>query len=227
MAGNIAHYLLKYRLAPLCYYLLRVYLSLIRVKVVGEEAALASLSQHGRVVAAIWHQRFLPALAYVTRFRKFKPIVMISRSSDGELIAGVAERLGLVAVRGSSSRGARAAFLAVLRALRKNRALVHIVDGPKGPKGVVKPGLIGIAQVSRAVILPIIVSADRAWIMRSWDRFLVPKPFSKVMIKWGEPCVVPRRLDSNALENLRQDIEERLADSYARADLEAGWDHPL
>ena len=134
MATNLSHYLLKYRLTPFCYYLLRLYLSLISVRVIGEESALHYLAQYGRVIAAVWHQRFLPALAYVTKFRGFRPIVMISQSRDGELIARIAERLGLVPVRGSSSGSGREALAAILRALKKNPAVVHIVDGPKGQK---------------------------------------------------------------------------------------------
>jgi lysophospholipid acyltransferase (LPLAT)-like uncharacterized protein len=227
LAAGITHYLLKFRLTHLCYYILRLYLSLIRVRVIGEDSAGRHFAEYGRAVAAIWHQRFLPALAYVTKFRSLKPIVMISKSRDGELVAKIAERLGLITVRGSSSRGGREALRAVLTALNKNPAVVHIVDGPQGPKGVVKPGLIMLAQVSRAVILPVIVSAEKAWVAGSWDQFLIPKPFSTVTIRWEEPFLVPRRLNKEQLERLRGEIEKRLTAAYAKADLEAGWKQPL
>jgi len=152
---------------------------------------------------------------------------MISQSRDGELIARIAERLGLVPVRGSSSESGREALAAILRALKKNPAVVHIVDGPKGPKGVVKPGLIMMAQISRAVILPVIVSAEKAWVMGSWDQFLVPKPFSKVTIEWGQPFFVPKKLNRDEFETLRKDIEKRLIEAYAKADLNSGCKHPL
>ena len=222
-----ARHLLIYRLIPVCYYLLRFYLSLLRLRVVGEEIALGCLADYGRVIVAVWHQRFLPALAYVTKFRNFEPIVMISQSRDGELAARLAERLGLVPVRGSSTRGGTTALAAILKALKKNPAVIHIVDGPTGPKGIVKPGLISMAQVSGAVILPVIVSVDRAWIMGSWDRFLVPKPFSKVTIEWGPPLFVPQDLDSARHEEFRAEIEKRLSEGYAQADLSSGWKHPL
>ena len=152
---------------------------------------------------------------------------MISQSKDGELAARLAERLGLVPVRGSSTRGGTTALAAILKALKKNPVVVHIVDGPTGPKGVVKPGLISMAQISGAVILPVIVSVDRAWIMGSWDRFLVPKPFSKVTIEWGPPLVVPQDLDPAQHEEFRAEIEKRLSEGYAQADLSSGWEHPL
>jgi lysophospholipid acyltransferase (LPLAT)-like uncharacterized protein len=220
-------YLLLYRLIPLVYYLLRFYLSLLRIRVIGEEIALGCLTDYGRVVVAVWHQRFLPALAYVTKFRYFEPIVMISQSKDGGLAARLADRLGLVPVRGSSSKGGTTALVAITKALRKNQVVIHIVDGPKGPKGVVKPGLISIAQVSGAVILPVIVSAKKAWVAGSWDRFLIPKPFSEVTIEWGQPFFLNRDLDPDRHEELRREIEQTLSEGYAQADLNFGWNHPL
>lgn len=223
----IAQHVLRYRLVPLCYYLLRLYLSFLRIRVVGEEAAHKHFLKYGRVIAAVWHQRFLPALGYVTKFRSFKPLVMISQSSDGELIASLVSRLGLVPVRGSSTRGGREALMDLLRAIKKNPGVIHIVDGPTGPKGVVKPGLMAMAQVTGAAILPIIVSADKAWVMKSWDRFLVPKPFSTVTIRWGDPFVVPRGTRPEQLEDLRRQVESAMKKSHAEADLNSGWPQPL
>jgi len=195
--------------------------------VVGEEAAHKHFLEYGRVIAAVWHQRFLPALAYVTKFRSFKPLVMISRSSDGELIASLVSRLGLVPVRGSSTRGGREALMDILRAIKKNPGVIHIVDGPTGPKGVVKPGLMAMAQVTGAAILPIIVSANKAWVMKSWDRFLVPKPFSTVIIRWGDPFGVPRGTRPEQLEDLRRQVENAMMEAHAEADLNSGWRSPL
>jgi len=220
-------YLLLYRLIPLGYYLLRFYLVLLRVKVVGEEVALGCLTDYGRIIVAVWHQRFLPALVYVTKFKDLEPIVMISRSQDGELAARLAKRFGLVPVRGSSTRGGSTALAAVLKAMKQSQVAIHIVDGPKGPKGIVKPGLISMAQMSCAVILPVSVSTDKAWVLRSWDRFMVPKPFSEVTIEWGPPLVVPRETGPDRQEEFRIEIERRLTEGHAQADLRAGWGHPL
>ncbi|MBT8328937.1 MAG: lysophospholipid acyltransferase family protein [Desulfofustis sp.] len=227
MALRSYQYHLIYRLIPVGYYLLRFYLSLLRIRVVGEEIAVGCLTDYGRLIVAIWHQRFLPALAYVTKFRHFEPVIMISQSRDGELAARFADRLGLIPVRGSDSRGGTAALVAITEALKKYLAVIHIVDGPTGPKGNVKPGLISMAQVSGAVILPVIVSVKKAWILGSWDRFLIPKPFSEVTIEWGQPFVVPRDLDPDRFEELRQQIEKSLSEGYAEADISSGWKQPL
>lgn len=199
----------------------------MRIRVGGEEIALGCLADYGRLIVAVWHQRLLPALAYVTKFRHFEPIIMISQSRDGELTARLTKRLGFVPVRGSSTRGGTTALVAILKALEKNPAVVHIVDGPTGPKGIVKPGLISMAQLSGAVILPLIVSAKKAWIIGSWDKFLVPKPFSEVTIEWGQPFVVPRDIDPARFEELRKEIEQSLSEGHAEADLGSGWKHPL
>lgn len=220
------HYVMLYGVMPLLYYTLRAYLKLLRVRVIGEEILLGCFADHGRLVVAVWHQRFLSALAYVTKFRHFKPIVMISRSRDGELAARVAQKLGLVPVRGSSSRGGTSALIAIREALKENPVAVHIVDGPRGPKGVVKPGLVSIAQMSGAVVVPLIISAEKAWVLGSWDRFMLPKPFSQVTIEWGQPFAVARELDQDRFEEARAEIEKRLARGYAEADLEAGWEQP-
>ena len=221
------HYQLLYRLVPLFYYFIRCYLYLLRIRVVGEEIALGCLADYGQMIVAVWHQRLLPALAYVMKFRHFEPIIMISQSRDGELTARLAKRLGLVPVRGSSTRGGTTALVAILKALEKNPVVVHIVDGPTGPKGIVKPGLISMAQLSGAVILPLIVSAKKAWIIGSWDKFLVPKPFSKVTVEWGQPFVVPRDIDPARFEELRKEIEQSLSEGHAEADLSLDWKHPL
>ena len=227
MALQLYQYILLYSVLPLFYYILRLYLFFLRLRVVGEEIALGCLSDYGRVIVAVWHQRFLAAIGYVTKFRHFKPMVMISQSRDGELAARVAKKLGLVPVRGSSSRGGLNAMLTIMEALKDNQAVVHIVDGPRGPKGVVKPGLISMAKMSGAVILPVIVSADKAWVAGSWDRFMIPKPFSRVTVEWGQPFVVPRDIDSERFEELRDAVEKYLSQGHAEADRQAGWEKPL
>jgi lysophospholipid acyltransferase (LPLAT)-like uncharacterized protein len=227
MGVRLPSFLLKYGLIPCTYYFLRLYLSLLRVNVIGEEVLLQHLANHGRIIAALWHQRFLPALAYVTKFRKLRLCVMISQSKDGDLIAPIAKRLGLEPVRGSSSRGGKKALATILKTLEDRPGVVHIVDGPRGPKGEVKPGLIGMAQATGAAIIPVFVSAQRAWVMGSWDRFLVPKPFSRVKIRWGQPFFVPRTSDPESFERYRKEIESRLAEGYAEDDLSWGWKEPL
>ena len=212
---------------PLAYHLIRFYLSLVRIRVVNEDAPLNHLKNGGKGIAAFWHQRFFGAIGYAKKFSTLAPSVIISQSRDGELIARVAMRLGIRPVRGSSSRGGMRALAAIIKDLALNHIAIHVLDGPQGPKGVVKPGLIRMAQRSRAAIFPLYISVDRAWITRSWDRFLIPKPFSQILIRWGDPIFVPKNMDSATFEAIRLDLESKMVQGYAQDDLHWGWERPL
>jgi len=218
---------LAHGLMPFAYYSLRIYLSTLRLKVVDEGEALKYLQPGGKGIAAVWHQRFLPVLLYSTKFRELKPCVMISQSRDGDMIAPVAERLGLHPVRGSGSRGGRTAMMAMVAALSENRAAAHIVDGPRGPKGVVKAGIVRLAQLSGAAIFPVYISTQKAWVTNSWDRSIIPKPFSRSLVRWGRPILVPREMDSDTFEGVRLDLERKLIEGHAQDDLNWGWKTPL
>jgi lysophospholipid acyltransferase (LPLAT)-like uncharacterized protein len=152
---------------------------------------------------------------------------MISMSRDGDWIAPVVKWLGLRPVRGSSSRSGKEALAAMVRNLVQNQAALHIVDGPRGPKGEIKAGLIRLAQLSRADLLPIYISVDRAWVTGSWDRFLIPKPFSQVLVRFGDPIEVPEQMDPETFESLRLDVEKKMIEGHAQDDLNLGWEKPL
>lgn len=214
-------------LVPLAYMVTRVYLSSIRLKVVNEDALRKHLEKGRKAIGCFWHQRFFGALGYAKRFSIFSPSVMISNSRDGEIIAQVALRLGFRPIRGSSSSGGKEALAAIVQDLTQNTCVAHAVDGPRGPKGMVKAGLIRMAQLSRAAIFPIYISVDRAWITNSWDRFLIPKPFSRILIRWEDPIFVPEELDSDAFESIRSDIENRMTRGHAKDDIGWGWKRPL
>ncbi|BBO82080.1 hypothetical protein DSCO28_26460 [Desulfosarcina ovata subsp. sediminis] len=187
-----------------------------RRRIVDQHHEQAALDHYGSVVYASWHQRFFPGITF---FATRKPIaIMISQSRDGEMIARVVDILGWRSVRGSSSRGGTRALKEIRRLTGQGYRIGHIVDGPQGPFGVVKPGLVTIAQFAGAPIVPVITSAQRCWTFNSWDRFMVPKPFSRVIIRFGQPIEVPRRLDADAFESLRMDVQQRMQAMYADTD---------
>jgi lysophospholipid acyltransferase (LPLAT)-like uncharacterized protein len=196
--------------------LVKLLSSTYRCRLVGMENEKRILDDHGTVVYASWHQRFFPG---ITLFATRKPIaIIISQSRDGEMIARVVDILGWRSVRGSSSKGGFRALKELRRLTRKGYRVGHIVDGPQGPFGVVKPGLLTIAQFAGTPILPVIMSAEKRWVFNSWDRFMVPKPFSRVIIRFAPPITVPRRLEAGAFEALRQDIEEQIKELYVQTD---------
>ena len=127
--------------------------------------------------------------------------------------------LGWQPVRGSSSKGGSDGLQQLKALSQKGYRIGHIVDGPTGPFGVVKPGLLRIAQVSGVAIVPTITSSDRRWTFRSWDRFMVPKPFSRVIIRFGEPVYVPSDLDEDGFEKVRVLVEQRMEELYEDTDL--------
>lgn len=175
-----------------------------------------ALDTCGTAVYASWHQRFFPGITF---FATRKPIaVMISQSRDGEMVARVVDVLGWQPVRGSSSRGGVQALKEIRSLTQRGFRIAHIVDGPQGPIGVVKPGLLIIAQFAGAPIVPVITSAQRRWVFNSWDRFMVPKPFSRVLVRFAPPITVPRRLDARAFENLRQNVEKQIKELYVETD---------
>jgi lysophospholipid acyltransferase (LPLAT)-like uncharacterized protein len=227
MSGTDRITLLKIFFAPVAYLFLRLYLSMIRIRTLHEDALVQFLQGGGKGVGAVWHQRFLGVLGYVRKFRYLRLSIMISLSRDGDWIAPVVKWLGLRPVRGSSTRGGRQALAAMVQDLAQNQAALHIIDGPQGPKAVVKAGLVRLAQLSKGVIIPIYISVDRAWVTNSWDRFLIPKPFSRVLVRFGEPIVVPEQMDPEVFEVLRLEVEKKMIDGHAQDDLNFGWEKPL
>jgi lysophospholipid acyltransferase (LPLAT)-like uncharacterized protein len=193
-----------------------------RVRLMNPENEQAAQSQNNGLIYASWHQRFFPGITF---FSTRKPIaIIISKSMDGEMIAQVVKTLGWHPVRGSSSRGGREALAEIKHLGTCGFRVGHIVDGPQGPFGVIKPGLIRIAQFTGMPIVPTITSAQHRWTFNSWDRFMVPKPFSRVIIRFGNPIHVPENLDVEAFEALRLTVENCLADLYA--DTDRIWEDP-
>ena len=136
----------------------------------------------GPTVFAFWHRSLLLC---AHRFRNRGIVILISRSFDGELIARTVELLGFVAVRGSSSRGGAAALRNLHAAYRSGHICAFTADGPRGPAMLLKPGPVQLAQLAQAEWIGSFYALPRrAWTLRSWDRFLIPKPFSRVVITW-------------------------------------------
>jgi len=170
----------------LIYRLVRGYLWTLRLNVLNEDPWLRHLSEGGKVILCSWHQQFFPAIRYFRKYRSYRPALMVSKSRDGDLIAGIASRSGWVPVRGSGSKGGKEALEQLVEHLQTHGLVGHVVDGPRGPSGKVKPGLITLAHRTGAAIVPFSVWARRAWHLDSWDRFLVPKPFSRVTLRFAD-----------------------------------------
>ena len=148
-------------------------------------------------VYAFWHRCLL---AGAWRFRRYGLTILISRSFDGELIARTVERLGFVAVRGSSSRDGTVGLRNLHRAYLAGNYCAVTADGPRGPALVAKPGVVHLAQLLDTTVSTCYIHPHSAWQLRSWDGFLIPKPFSRVTIAWTVPVPAEQAAVQAALD---------------------------
>jgi lysophospholipid acyltransferase (LPLAT)-like uncharacterized protein len=191
----------------------------LTVRVRREEAAVTPLWREGTpTIYAIWHGRIL-LLPYLYGWRRAH--VLASRSNDGELVSRFVKRFGLEPVRGSSSRGGTEALRLLARSLRQGHDAVVVPDGPRGPRETVKPGLVALARLSGAPIVPIALGASPSWRLRSWDEFMVPKPFARCVVRFGDPIRVPATADRATQEAARKDVESALRTLSWQVDEEA------
>jgi lysophospholipid acyltransferase (LPLAT)-like uncharacterized protein len=196
---------------------LRVLASTLRVR--RDEAAVAPLwAARTPMIYAVWHGRIL-LLPYLYGHRGSH--VLASRSRDGELVTRWIRRFGLDPVRGSSTRGGGEALRVLTRALRAGREVVVVPDGPRGPREVLKPGVIALARLSGAPIVPMAVGASREWRLRSWDEFRIPRPFARCVVRFGEPIHVSRAADRAGEEAARKEVEAALRGLSWKVDEEA------
>lgn len=229
-AGGLTHLTWKRRLAlwvlpPIGAALIRLLGATLRYKEIGEAGAHADENPQTRVYC-MWHRSLL-SVAYL--FRKRKIAILISPSFDGELITQTIERVGYTPVRGSSSRGGVSGLLGMQKALeiesptRCNYA-AFTADGPRGPLYYAKPGGIKLAEQIGGGVGVFYAAPMRAWRLRSWDGFLIPKPFTTIVLRWEKPIPIPpiqdeadreaaRLMVQNALEHARHAVEKHIADS--------------
>jgi lysophospholipid acyltransferase (LPLAT)-like uncharacterized protein len=216
-ATEIKYFLLNTFLTSLIFYLLNLYTKTLRVQFEGTEKLQKHLENGGRIIISSWHQRFFGGF-FLPQIFKWSPCIMISKSRDGDFISKVVQHIGWIPVRGSSSRGGKEALRVMIQGVNESRIGGHIVDGPTGPPRVIKPGLISLAQGANAVICPGIVSYENPWIMNSWDHFMIPKPFSKVLFRFGSIFSVPEIMSNDQFESFRKVLEDDLIKEYEAAD---------
>lgn len=202
---------------PLGSLALRLLARTLRIR--REEQTAAPLWTAGTpAIYVAWHSRLL-LLPYIYRNRGLR--VLISRSEDGEMIARMVRRFGFVPVRGSSSRGGAEGLRGLVQALRAGHSVVVVPDGPRGPSETVKPGVVALARLAGAPVVPLALGAWPAWRTRSWDGFRVPKPFARCVVRFGEAVRVPRESDAAGDESARKEIEAALRAVTWQVDEEA------
>ena len=164
-------------------------------------------------VWCLWHRCLISCACYFHAALQpvgIRPAVLISYSFDGELIARTAERLGFLTARGSSTRFGSSGLAALAKALKRGHPAVFTADGPIGPVYKAKPGAVKLAQFTGCAIGTLYAHPEKAWILRSWDRFMIPKPFSRVAISWSRHVEAPQTEDPLLFEATRLEVEAAL-----------------
>jgi lysophospholipid acyltransferase (LPLAT)-like uncharacterized protein len=178
------------------------------------------------VIFLFWHNRIFMAAIFLKRVFFDSGIhltVLISQSSDGEAIANVVERWGGDVARGSSSRGGKEALTMLSNALGRRKSSVVITpDGPRGPLYVFQAGAIVAAQLTQSELVPVCVSPKRYWRLNSWDGFLIPKPFTELVISIAAPALLPRKMTEEEREATRARYESEMIAQRQRLDLITG-----
>lgn len=187
----------------------------LRLRLQGREYFEQLVATGKGVVFALWHGRVVgPMLLH----RRQGIVVLVSQHLDGEMIARTVHRLGYKTIRGSSTRGGKEAFQQMTTVLKEGKYCAVTPDGPKGPRHHFKAGTIYMAQQAGAYILPLTFAAENKIQFNSWDRFILPKPFSKVVAVYGKPFFVDPELQGEALELLVRQVEAEMIELVKTAD---------
>ncbi len=212
MAGKVGQKLLMAAAPVFASFLIRLIWATLRVEFRGEEPVRRMWAEGKNAIFTFWHdQLFLMIKGY----RGGPGIrILISASKDGELIARTMARFGQGAVRGSSSRGGRAAFREMIALTREPLDIAVTPDGPKGPRHEVKPGVVQLARLSGRPVIPVALVYNRGRRFASWDRFLLPYPFGRAVISFGEPLTF---YDAESPEEFRVRLQRGMDANEAQA----------
>jgi lysophospholipid acyltransferase (LPLAT)-like uncharacterized protein len=178
----------------------------LRVSVSREEGAEKTLDERP-LITSFWHACIIPS-TYI--FRNFGVRVMSSNSYDGEYMGRIIRKFGFVAVKGSSSRNAVRALLGLRRALQEGWTVAFSIDGPRGPRHKVKPGPVALARSSAVPLSTFHIAVENAWVLNTWDRLIIPKPFSRVLMRFGKLIPVPANATDEDIEHYQQELQASL-----------------
>ncbi len=197
-----------------------------RFEVIAEEGVVPVVFGEvpGPEIYCFWHQCVLPCTLY---FRHSRAVILISQSFDGELITRILKMFGFGAVRGSSSRGARGGLLGLKHVIESGRTAIFTADGPRGPIYRTKMGPIKLARLTGAPIGAFHLEPEHAWTLGSWDRFLVPMPFTRIAVSWAQWTHVSTDLPEEEFEAKREELNAAIERARLRALAHFGKPDPM
>ncbi len=190
----------------------------LRLSVSSEEGGQTTLEQRP-LVASFWHSCIIPA-TYIWRGMGIR--VMSSFSYDGEYMGRIIKKFGFVPVKGSSSRNPVRALLGLRRALEEGWTVAFTLDGPRGPRHKVKPGPVGLGRSTGLPLTAFHVGIEKAWVLNSWDRMMIPKPFSRALVRFGKLIYVPKDASEQDLARYSDELQATLDRVVAFADANVG-----
>jgi lysophospholipid acyltransferase (LPLAT)-like uncharacterized protein len=199
---------------PVAATVIRLLHATLRVEIIGEETLREFWARDEHVILSFWHDQLL---LMVKGYRGPGAKILISASKDGELIARTMASFGQGAVRGSSSRGGRAAFRAMMELAAEPVDLVFTPDGPKGPRHQIKEGVVQLARLTGRPVVPMAFVCSRGHRFASWDRFLFPFPLARAVFSFGEPLRFDKGDDPELFtRSLQQAMEDNVKRAAAR-----------
>ena len=188
------------------YWVIRLIGPTLRVSISFEEGAQQTLGQRP-LIGSFWHSCIIPA-TYICRDLGVR--VMSSNSYDGEYMGRIIHKFGFVAVKGSSSRNAVRALLGLRRALDDGWTVAFTLDGPRGPRHKVKPGPVALARSAGVPLTMFHAAVDKAWVLNSWDRMMIPVPFSRVLLRFGKLIPVPEDANDEDIARYTDELQAAL-----------------
>ncbi len=199
---------------PLISWLMRLWFRTCTVTLHNHENCFKAEEKDKNGIASFWHYSVIFILYHM---RKYSATAMVSASRDGEYVARLAEKFGFETVRGSRNNKGVEGLKAMLRAVRNGNSAAIVADGSQGPPRVMQPGAIFLASRTGVPIVPMILAASSYFTINSWDRTIIPKPFSSIDFYYGEPLFVPKNLNPEEIDEYRLQLEERLNTLYIEA----------
>jgi lysophospholipid acyltransferase (LPLAT)-like uncharacterized protein len=192
---------------PFAVLVFKVIAATFRIGEMNHEKVSPHSRKGGKYIFAFKHSQLLEHIYF---YRNTKMASLGSLSKDGEIAVAIAEKFGITMIRGSSSRGGAAALLALKTLSEQGFDIALTVDGPRGPLGTVNGGVIYLAKLTGVPIIPSCFACDRGIRLRTWDKFLIPKPFSRGLFNFGKPVIIPKDLPDSDVEGIKEIIRADL-----------------
>jgi lysophospholipid acyltransferase (LPLAT)-like uncharacterized protein len=202
-------------LPPITYFLINLLSSTVRIQTIGESVIQDLIEKKAKVIYVFWHGRHFLMIRY---WKRTKTAIMTSTSRDGQLLAKILMKFGYGIIYGSSSKSPVKALVSGIKTMNAGYNVAIAVDGPKGPPNKVKYGALYLAKKSDAFIVPVTTTTLPVFVFNSWDRYIVPKPFSKALISFGEPFKLSNTIDDKTLKLESKYIEKILNSITNKAD---------